>query len=36
MGFCFGVRRALDLVRKAIGEQGHLQSLGAIVHNQKV
>ncbi|MFC1998192.1 4-hydroxy-3-methylbut-2-enyl diphosphate reductase [Chloroflexota bacterium] len=36
MGFCFGVRRALDLVWKAIGESGHLQSLGAIVHNQKV
>lgn len=36
MGFCFGVRRALDLVWKAIAEQGPLQSLGAIVHNQKV
>ncbi len=36
MGFCFGVRWALDVVRKAIGESGHLQSLGAIVHNQKV
>jgi len=36
MGFCFGVRRALDLVWKAIAERGHLQSLGAIVHNQKV
>lgn len=36
MGFCFGVRRALDLVWKAIAEHGNIQSLGAIVHNQKV
>ena len=36
MGFCFGVRRALDLVWKAIAERGNIQSLGAIVHNQKV
>ncbi|MBT3363524.1 MAG: 4-hydroxy-3-methylbut-2-enyl diphosphate reductase [Chloroflexi bacterium] len=36
MGFCFGVRRALDLVWKAVAEHGKLQSLGAIVHNQKV
>jgi len=36
MGFCFGVRRALDLVWKATGKNEHIQSLGAIVHNQKV
>lgn len=36
MGFCFGVRRALDLVAKAARKHGPLQSLGAIVHNQQV
>lgn len=36
MGFCFGVRRALDLVSKAVQNYGNLQSLGAIVHNQQV
>ncbi|MFO8011065.1 MAG: 4-hydroxy-3-methylbut-2-enyl diphosphate reductase, partial [Dehalococcoidia bacterium] len=35
-GFCFGVRRAIDLAEKAVSEQGTLESLGAIVHNRQV
>lgn len=36
MGFCFGVRRAIDLVEKAAQEHGPLQTLGALVHNRQV
>ena len=36
MGFCFGVRRAIELVEKAAGERGPLQTLGALVHNRQV
>ena len=36
MGFCFGVRRAIELVQKAARERGPLQTLGALVHNQLV
>jgi 4-hydroxy-3-methylbut-2-enyl diphosphate reductase len=36
MGFCFGVRRALDILEKAARERGTVETLGAIVHNQPV
>lgn len=36
MGFCFGVRRAIELVEKAANERGPLQTLGALVHNRQV
>jgi 4-hydroxy-3-methylbut-2-enyl diphosphate reductase len=36
MGFCFGVRRAIELVEKASRERGPLQTLGALVHNRQV
>lgn len=36
MGFCFGVRRAIELVQKATQERGPLQTLGALVHNRQV
>lgn len=36
MGFCFGVRRAIELVERAARERGPLQSLGALVHNRQV
>jgi 4-hydroxy-3-methylbut-2-enyl diphosphate reductase len=36
MGFCFGVRRAIGIVEKAVAERGPLQTLGALVHNQQV
>ncbi len=35
-GFCFGVRRAIELVEKAAEEYGRVETLGAIVHNQQV
>lgn len=35
-GFCFGVRRAIDLAEKAVRERGSLESMGAIVHNRQV
>jgi 4-hydroxy-3-methylbut-2-enyl diphosphate reductase len=36
MGFCFGVRRAIDMVEKVSRQQGPLQTLGALVHNEQV
>jgi len=36
IGFCTGVRRAINMIEKAAGELGPLQTLGPIVHNQQV
>ncbi|ADK82333.1 4-hydroxy-3-methylbut-2-enyl diphosphate reductase [Sediminispirochaeta smaragdinae] len=38
MGFCFGVRRALDLVEKALAEKGdgRVVTFGPIIHNSIV
>jgi 4-hydroxy-3-methylbut-2-enyl diphosphate reductase len=36
MGFCFGVRRAVEMAEKAAAELGQLTSLGSVVHNQQV
>jgi len=36
IGFCFGVRRAIDILEKVAHERGHVETLGAIVHNQQV
>ncbi len=36
IGFCFGVRRAIDIVEKVARECGTVETLGAIVHNQPV
>ena len=36
MGFCFGVRRAIELVERAASERGPLRTLGPLVHNQQV
>lgn len=36
LGFCFGVRRAIDMVEEAADERGHIDSLGSIVHNPVV
>jgi 4-hydroxy-3-methylbut-2-enyl diphosphate reductase len=36
MGFCWGVRRAIDIVGKAAEERGEIASLGPIVHNPQV
>ena len=35
-GFCFGVRRAIDMLEKVAQERGGVESLGAVVHNQQV
>jgi 4-hydroxy-3-methylbut-2-enyl diphosphate reductase len=36
MGFCFGVRRAIELVDRAARDKGPLQTLGPLVHNKQV
>jgi 4-hydroxy-3-methylbut-2-enyl diphosphate reductase len=36
MGFCFGVRRAVEMAENAATELGELTSLGSVVHNQQV
>lgn len=35
-GFCFGVRRALELAHRALGEYGMVCSLGPLIHNSYV
>lgn len=35
-GFCFGVRRAINLLEKVARERGGAETLGAVVHNQQV
>ncbi len=35
-GFCFGVKRAVDMLEKVARERGPIATLGAIVHNQQV
>ena len=36
MGFCFGVRRAVDMMEDAVRERGAMVSLGSVVHNPQV
>ncbi len=36
LGFCFGVRRAIEMVEGAADEKGPIDSLGSIVHNPVV
>ena len=36
LGFCFGVRRAIDMVEGAATERERISSLGSIVHNPVV
>jgi len=35
-GFCFGVKRAVNMLEKVAREQGGVETLGAVVHNQQV
>ncbi len=35
-GFCFGVKRAIDILSRAAAERGRVETLGAIVHNRQV
>ena len=36
MGFCFGVRRAVEMMEEATQDQGSMVSLGSVVHNPQV
>jgi 4-hydroxy-3-methylbut-2-enyl diphosphate reductase len=36
IGFCFGVQRAIDILQKEIKIYGHLETFGAVVHNEQV
>ncbi|MBI2836669.1 MAG: 4-hydroxy-3-methylbut-2-enyl diphosphate reductase [Chloroflexi bacterium] len=36
IGFCYGVRRCIEILEKAAQEHGRIDSLGAPVHNQQV
>lgn len=36
IGFCFGVRRAINMLEKVAQERGGVETLGAVVHNQQV
>jgi 4-hydroxy-3-methylbut-2-enyl diphosphate reductase len=36
MGFCFGVRRAVEMMEDAVRDRGDLVSLGSVVHNPQV
>ncbi len=36
IGFCTGVRRAIDILERAAHEFGPLQTLGPVVHNRQV
>lgn len=36
MGFCFGVRRAVDLMEEATEDSSQIVSLGSVVHNPQV
>ncbi len=36
LGFCFGVRRAIEVVERAAEEHGPIDSLGSVVHNPQV
>lgn len=36
IGFCFGVRRAIDILERVVRERGKVETLGAVVHNEQV
>ena len=36
IGFCMGVRRAIDILEEVARERGGVETLGAVVHNQQV
>lgn len=36
MGFCWGVRRAIDMMKRAARERGTIISVGPVVHNSQV
>ena len=36
IGFCYGVKRAIDILERLARERGGVETLGAVVHNQQV
>ncbi len=36
MGFCFGVRRAINMLKRAAAKHDRVETLGPIVHNEQV
>ncbi len=36
IGFCLGVRRAIDILEPVVLKRGGVETLGAVVHNQQV
>ena len=36
IGFCFGVRRAIDILEKVVRDRGEVETLGELVHNKQV
>lgn len=36
MGFCFGVRRAVEMMEASVRERGPMVSLGSVVHNPQI
>jgi 4-hydroxy-3-methylbut-2-enyl diphosphate reductase len=36
IGFCFGVKRAVDILERVCAERGGVETLGEVVHNQQV
>jgi 4-hydroxy-3-methylbut-2-enyl diphosphate reductase len=36
IGFCYGVRRAIDILEKVALKRGGVETLGEVVHNQQV
>jgi 4-hydroxy-3-methylbut-2-enyl diphosphate reductase len=36
IGFCYGVKRAIDILEKVAHERGGVETLGEVVHNQQV
>jgi 4-hydroxy-3-methylbut-2-enyl diphosphate reductase len=36
IGFCFGVRRAIEMLEKAVEEDAKVETLGSVVHNEQV
>ena len=36
IGFCFGVKRAVNMAEAALKRKGPIYSLGSIIHNKQV
>lgn len=36
LGLCFGVRRAVKMLREAVVQYGHIETLGPVAHNQRL